>query len=244
MFHAAPFRSQAESIAALLFALAATATTQAQILSDNLENATAGTESATAARWLAGSFRTDNASYPLRSITLLLANTVSGTAALDLYDDGGLEPGVLIVTLTPPAAYSPTPADATFTAAGNVLNPNTTYWAVLRPLGGTFDWAWTSNNDGVGVGFLHTWGSGEQAGAAWYTYDIYPIQFAVVVGGEPCAGDVNGDFEVNLADLAILLAHFGQTSGANLEDGDLDGDGDVALEDLAILLSAFGTTCP
>lgn len=244
MLNASCIRSQTAARAALFFALIASAAANAQILSDNLENMTAGTESATTTRWLAGSFRTDNATYPLRSITLLLANTVSGTAALDLYDDGGLEPGVAIATLTPPAAYSPTLADATFVAAGTPLDANTTYWAVLRPLSGTFDWAWTASNDGAGVGFLHTWGAGDQAGAEWYTYDIYPTQFAVVAGGEPCAGDVNGDFEVNLADLAILLAHFGQTSGANYEDGDLDSDGDVALEDLAILLSAFGTTCP
>ncbi|MFN0137000.1 MAG: autotransporter-associated beta strand repeat-containing protein [Phycisphaerae bacterium] len=63
------------------------------------------------------------------------------------------------------------------------------------------------------------------------------------VDDAPCAGDVNGDDEVNLSDLAILLANFGTASGAALEDGDMDGDGDVDLSDLSQLLGAFGTTC-
>lgn len=59
----------------------------------------------------------------------------------------------------------------------------------------------------------------------------------------PCAGDVNGDNQVDLGDLAVLLSHFGTASGATLADGDLDGDGDVELDDLASLLSQFGSTC-
>src|SRR5262249_33159215 len=60
----------------------------------------------------------------------------------------------------------------------------------------------------------------------------------------PCAGDVDGDHQVTLSDLAILLAHFGVPSGATLADGELDGDNDVDLGDLAVLLSNFGSICP
>ena len=59
-----------------------------------------------------------------------------------------------------------------------------------------------------------------------------------------CFGDLDGDNDVDLADLAQLLAHYGETSGMTYEDGDLDGDGDVDLSDLAALLSVYGTTCP
>ncbi|MFN0136701.1 MAG: hypothetical protein ACKVS9_11370 [Phycisphaerae bacterium] len=58
-----------------------------------------------------------------------------------------------------------------------------------------------------------------------------------------CVGDVNGDAQVNLTDLAVLLANFGLTDGAVRTLGDLDDDGDTELTDLAILLSEFGTIC-
>jgi len=60
---------------------------------------------------------------------------------------------------------------------------------------------------------------------------------------EFCFGDLDGDGEVGLADLAQLLSHYGETSGATYEDGDLDADGDVDLSDLAALLGVYGTTC-
>ena len=59
----------------------------------------------------------------------------------------------------------------------------------------------------------------------------------------PCPGDLNGDYAINLADLAQLLSNYGTTSGASYEDGDLDEDEDVDLADLAALLGVYGTTC-
>jgi len=59
-----------------------------------------------------------------------------------------------------------------------------------------------------------------------------------------CIGDLDDDGDIDLADLAELLAHYGMTSGAIYKDGDLDEDGDVDLADLAELLSVYGTTCP
>ena len=56
-------------------------------------------------------------------------------------------------------------------------------------------------------------------------------------------GDLDGDCDVDLADLAQLLGNYGMTSGASYEDGDLDEDGDVDLADLAALLAVYGTTC-
>ncbi len=57
-------------------------------------------------------------------------------------------------------------------------------------------------------------------------------------------GDLDYDRDVDLADLAQLLANYGTTSGATYEDGDIDGDGDVDLADLAALLANYGRTCP
>ena len=58
-----------------------------------------------------------------------------------------------------------------------------------------------------------------------------------------CLGDLDFDYDVDLADLQQLLANYGLTGGAVYEDGDLTGDGDVNLEDLQALLSYYGDTC-
>ena len=48
------------------------------------------------------------------------------------------------------------------------------------------------------------------------------------------SADLNGDGQVDLTDLSILLASFGADPG-----GDIDGDGATTLSDLAILLASF-----
>lgn len=58
-----------------------------------------------------------------------------------------------------------------------------------------------------------------------------------------CAGDVNGDGQIDLTDLATLLMYYGTTSGARFADGDLDRDGDIDIADLALLLAHYGTSC-
>lgn len=55
-----------------------------------------------------------------------------------------------------------------------------------------------------------------------------------------------GDCVVDLNDLAVQLAHFGQAAGASRSDGDIHpspGDGDVDLNDLALLLADYGVDC-
>jgi hypothetical protein len=58
-----------------------------------------------------------------------------------------------------------------------------------------------------------------------------------------CPGDLDGDNDIDLADLAQLLGNYGTPSGALYEDGDLDTDSDVDLADLAALLGVYGTSC-
>jgi len=59
----------------------------------------------------------------------------------------------------------------------------------------------------------------------------------------PCPTDLDRDGDMDLADLAALLANYGATGGAAQEDGDIDADCDVDLEDLGALLGVYGTAC-
>ncbi len=55
----------------------------------------------------------------------------------------------------------------------------------------------------------------------------------------PCPGDLDGDRDVDLTDLGIVLAAYGVGPA-----GDLDGDGDTDLSDLGVVLAGFGAVCP
>ncbi len=57
-----------------------------------------------------------------------------------------------------------------------------------------------------------------------------------------CPGDLDGDSQIDLTDLAILLSNYGNWA-MGWGDGDFTGDGYVGLDDLAILLAVYGTTC-
>jgi len=59
-------------------------------------------------------------------------------------------------------------------------------------------------------------------------------------GPQPCFGDFDDDWDVDLSDLAALLANYGDSGTCG---GDLDCDGDVDLADLTALLAAYGTMC-
>jgi hypothetical protein len=65
----------------------------------------------------------------------------------------------------------------------------------------------------------------------------------VAAGGVPCPADLDGNGQIALADLTILLSNFG-ANGATPEQGDINGDTVVNLADLTLLLSQFGTNCP
>lgn len=59
-----------------------------------------------------------------------------------------------------------------------------------------------------------------------------------------CVGDVDGDGDRDLQDLANLLSQFGQTGDpGSLGCADTNGDGAIGLQDLANLLAGFGQPC-
>ena len=88
------------------------------------------------------------------------------------------------------------------------------------------------------------WGMGStDDGITYFGWNIDDVEIWAVDRSEPCFGDLDGDGDIDLADLAQLLSNYGMTSGAVYEDGDLDEDGDVDLADLAALLAVYGTVC-
>lgn len=192
--HFRPGATWPSMLSILSFVVFAWGSARALDLSDNLSKATSGTESSTVSRWLAASFRTDSSgANHLTSVTLLLANTEPGTAALELYSDAGLEPADLVATLTSPESYSSTPEPAIFTASGPALESGTTYWLVLRAISGAFAWAWTADNTGAGAGFQTAWDSSEESGAAWFAQDVYPLQLKVTVSTTDPIVDCNSN---------------------------------------------------
>jgi hypothetical protein len=172
-------RPLAATVAGLLvFAYMAAAARAGTVLSDNLSNPSAGTETASGTTWLSSSFGTDASGYTLNSVTLLLEG--SGQAEVSIYSDGGLEPGSLVGTLTSPNGYSSGLSDTTFTTAGIALAADSTYWVVLRAISGSFGWSWTASDSGTGAGFQDTWGQSIDGGSTWFAFDSSPTQMSVI----------------------------------------------------------------
>ena len=69
-----------------------------------------------------------------------------------------------------------------------------------------------------------------------------PLVNAIEVLAAPvaCPGDLDGDRDVDLTDLALLLSDFDCVGACG---GDVDGDGDTDLTDLALLLANFDESC-
>ena len=84
-----------------------------------------------------------------------------------------------------------------------------------------------SPNQGHGVA-LGPDGDVYVTGAVHVPADLYVARLR----GQTVTGDLNGDGQVDLIDLSILLSSYGADAG-----GDLDGDGATTIRDLAILLA-------
>jgi hypothetical protein len=81
--------------------------------------------------------------------------------------------------------------------------------------------------------YLTVYGPGDHVGTLISNGDAKIWLVSGFFGAIP--GDLDGDGDVDLTDLAILLASYGIDDG-----GDIDGDGDTDLQDLATLLSHYG----
>ena len=70
----------------------------------------------------------------------------------------------------------------------------------------------------------------------------YQIDIPICWCAPDCPGDVDGDSDTDLSDLALLLDAYGSTAGDPDYNpaADFDDDGDVDLMDLAFLLDDYG----
>lgn len=71
------------------------------------------------------------------------------------------------------------------------------------------------------------------------------FELAQAVSGTTCPGDTDGDGQIGLPDLGLLLSAYGTCDGdaAFKAASDLDGDGCVNVSDLGFLLAIFGEDC-
>jgi hypothetical protein len=131
-----------------------------------------------------------------------------------------------------------------------VSNNNGTSWTLVATFGPQTSSGWTVHAFDVAAFITPTatvkvrfeasdLGSGSVVEAGVDAFSVRRLQCE----NTNCPGDLDGDLDIDIADLAQLLAHYGATSGATYEQGDLDGDGDVDLSDLAALLAVYGTGC-
>ncbi len=74
-------------------------------------------------------------------------------------------------------------------------------------------------------------------GDSWNVGGASDFGFYLETSAAGCAGDIDGDGDTDLSDLAALLATYGVYDNPN---ADLDDDGDVDLTDLALLLADYG----
>jgi hypothetical protein len=143
-------------------------------ISDNLANAAASTEFIGGDTWIAAEFVTNNFTYSLDSITLLLSNRAPGTAELDVYNSVALKPGTSVGSLVSPGSFTSSLSQTIFGGNNITLQANSVYWAVLKAPSGSFNWAWTESNTGSGVGFRRVFAATDDAGAAWFTSNGEP----------------------------------------------------------------------
>ncbi|MFN0137517.1 MAG: dockerin type I domain-containing protein [Phycisphaerae bacterium] len=120
-------------------------------------------------------------------------------------------------------AWFSDPGRQEFIIPADTLQPNTAYLAYVT---------YSSRLETPDAGF---------GGTSSVIFDM-TTRADFTTGGGALPGDVDGDGDVDLTDLAILLSSFGLCSGAGGFDAraDFHGDNCVNLTDLATLLTNFG----
>jgi hypothetical protein len=69
------------------------------------------------------------------------------------------------------------------------------------------------------------------------------VVVAVQVIDDACTGDLDGNNEVDVQDILLLIAAWGDCPAGGACAADLNGDGTVAVQDVLIMIGAWGV-CP
>jgi len=218
---------------------AVTAPARAQVLDqEQSEHPYSFNGDATWARWQQG-------------ITVGLAGPLAGIE-IYVYEEGGNPPGTaeVYVNAGPPWQYDTHDFET-------ICSPSQEGWVYIdtSAAGLNFDVGdqFVIGVQGIGGGF---WFGGSSPGPGgpydrgelWseesvYQGGQYDMAFRTWVGTAGPDGDVDGDGDVDLNDLAALLSAYGACTGdpSYNPDADFDDSGCVDLSDLATLLSNYGT---
>jgi hypothetical protein len=185
----------------------------ADTLSSNLSTNVYFSEPVDGSTWIGAGFTTGPATSTLDDVILWMQQDVAGSVTLDLYSDIGGRPGDMLGTLTNPSGFSSTFTSTEFAGANLALAANSTYWLVLQSKGGEYEWAYTDNNIGSGLGFTGTWGASDNAGASWLVSDIDPMIMQVDASsadlGSPAAAPEPAEISLfGSGILALAVLHF------------------------------------
>ncbi len=75
-----------------------------------------------------------------------------------------------------------------------------------------------------------------------------PLQCSLELPSAPqglqprCEGDLDGDGQVDVSDLLLVIAHWG-TDGGGVCAADADSSGGVNVTDLLLVIAAWGSSC-
>ena len=151
-------------VATMLLGQAATAAPIA--LYDSITgNTVSDSDSASSGTWLANQFNTDAVSYDLNSVVLNFLSAPLGTIAVDIYSDASGTPSTNLGALTNPGSF--VAGTNTFSATGiPTLASSSSFWVVLRGVGGTVNWLYTGDTP-TGVGSSTNTNFSTTSGASW-----------------------------------------------------------------------------